>query len=81
MNSPDPVPPYFGWRYIVWLAWTNAISILGVVQAVFQAITLDATLVSHNTVHYLSIANLVLIVVIAQIKKNNPPSPPPTKGP
>lgn len=79
MNQPDPVPRDFGWRYVAWFAWDNAVSILSTMQAVFQAVTLDPTLVSHNTVHWLSIGNLVLIVLIAQIKKNSPHSPPPLK--
>jgi hypothetical protein len=82
MSDPDPqMPRDFGWRYVAWLAWSNAISILATLQAIFAAITLDPTLVSHQAFHVISIANLVLLVVIAQLKKNNPPSPPPTKQP
>jgi len=84
MNQPDPLPPMppnFGWRYILWFIWCNAITGLMLVQVVVTTVTLDPTLVSHDTFHYLLIANAVICAVIAQIKRNNPPSPPPTKGP
>jgi len=79
MNSPDPIPPYFGIRYIGWFIWSNLITGLMIVQVAVTAITLDPTIVSHNTFHYALIANAVLAAVVAQVKKNNPPSPPPTK--
>lgn len=81
MNTPDPVPAYFSFRYVLWLCWTNAITILSVVQGIAAALTLDPTAVSHAVFHWCLIANSVLCVVIAQIKRNAPPGPPPTKGP
>jgi hypothetical protein len=81
--SSDPnntVPAYFSWRYLAWLGWSNAISILATLQAIFAAITLDPTLVSHETYHWITIFSLVLTVVVAQAKKNYPPSPPPVKA-
>ena len=81
MNNPDPVPTYFNLRYVLWFLWSNAITELMIVQVAVTAITLDPTIVSHNMFHYALIANAVLAAVVAQVKKNNPPSPPPTKGP
>jgi hypothetical protein len=78
--SDDPVPAYFTWRYILWLTWSNAVTILATVQIFFQAITLDPTLVDRTTAHWVAIANLALMAIISQVKKNNPPGPPPTKG-
>ena len=77
--SDDPVPAYFSWRYIIWLSWSNAVTILGTIQAIFQAITIDQTLVDHTTAHIISIINLAIMVIIAQMKKNNPPGDPPMK--
>jgi hypothetical protein len=81
MNDPDPVPKWFTMRYVAWLIFTNPISILATLQAIFQALTLDPSMVSHTTVHVISICNLVLIVVIAQIRKGKSSPPPPSKGP
>ena len=78
--SDDPVPAYFGLRFVAWFIWSNAITGLMVLQAGLTAITLDPSLVSHTTFHYLLIGNSVLCAIIAQVKRNNPPSPPPTKG-
>jgi hypothetical protein len=77
--SDDPVPAYFSWRYIFWLLWANAITVLNTIQAVVATLTLDPTLIPHDTLHYLLIANCILCVVVAQLKKNNPPGPPPMK--
>lgn len=91
MNLPDetpPVPPNFGWRYIVWVSWWNfckgfgvslrfiwshAITILSVMSAIFAAITLDPTIVDHNTFHYILIGQMVLTAVLAQIHRGPPP--------
>jgi hypothetical protein len=76
--TDDPVPAYFSFRYVVWLGWSNAITILATLQAVFATITLDPTLMSPTAFHWCSIANLIFIVVVAQIKRNTAPSLPPT---
>ena len=82
MNSPDPVPSYFGLRYIVWLIWTNLVTIIAIVQGTFAVLALSSEdMFSHTTVRWFMVASAVLSAVIAQIKKNVPPSPPPTKGP
>lgn len=93
MNTVDPIPANFGLayvaRYMLWYAWSNPVSILCTVQAVFQALTLPnpdtgqpmVLPLSHSAVHWIAIANLVLIVVIAQIRKRLPFNPPPTKAP
>ena len=69
----DPVPPYFGLRYILWFIWSNLITGLMILQGVFAAITLDPTLVPHDMFHYLLVINAVLCAVLAQVKRNNPP--------
>jgi hypothetical protein len=71
----EPMPRDFGWRWVLWMAWCNAISILATLQAVFAAITLDPTLLPHDVVHWIQIASLILLVIIAQLKKYNPPPP------
>jgi hypothetical protein len=79
MSQPDPVPRDFGWRYIAWLAWTNAVTILMVIQGVFATLALASDMFSHNTVRVYMVASAVLSAVVAQIKRNAPPPPPPTK--
>jgi hypothetical protein len=82
MNSPiPPMPSNFSFRYVMWYLWCNAITILMIAQSAFSALTLDPTLVSHNTFHWILIGNSVLTATIAIAKKNNPPGPPPTKSP
>lgn len=83
MTDEPPMPRNFGWRWLLWVAWCNAITILSALQAVFTALTSDpdSTLVSHRAFHIISVCNLVLVIVVAQVKKNSPPPPPPTKGP
>jgi hypothetical protein len=66
-------PSYFGWRYIWWMAYKNAITILMIVQGGISAITLDPSLVSHSTFHWMLIANSVLCLTLAQIKRDHPP--------
>ena len=77
--SDDPVPAYFSIRYIIWLAWSNSITGLMTLQAIFATLTLDPQLLSHSASHYVLIGNAVLCAVVAQVKRNNPPGPPPTK--
>lgn len=80
MNNPDPVPRDWGWRYITWLIWCNAITILAVAQGVFATLALASDMFSHTTIRVYMVANAILSALIAQIKRNNPPSPPPTKA-
>jgi hypothetical protein len=89
-----PIPPNFGWRYILWVAWwnfyrgsglvitfawRNAITILSITSAIFAAITLDPTIVDHDTFHYILIAQMVLTAILAQIKRSPYPPLPPSK--
>lgn len=83
----DPVPAYFSLRYIAWVCWSNPITILGSIQAIFQAATLPNPEtgqpflpLSHAAVHWIAIANLMLIILIAQLRKHHPPGPPPTSS-
>lgn len=80
MSTPDPVPAYFSCRYVGWFLWSNAITGLMIVQGVFAALTLDPTLIPHDVFHWLLIGNAVLTGVIAQVKANRSPGPPPTKA-
>jgi hypothetical protein len=68
----SPVPTYFGWRYILWVIWSQAITGLMTLQAIFAALTLDPDLVPHNVFHWILIGNAVLCVAVAQIKRGNP---------
>jgi hypothetical protein len=84
MASVDPIPAYFSWRYILWALWSNAITALSILQGAFASILLIADdpanpVLSHNTVRVIILANAVLTGTVAQIKRNNPPSAPPTK--
>ena len=65
-----PIPANFGIKYIAWVIWANAVTVLMLMQGVFAALTLDPTLVSHDTFHWLLIANAVLCAILAQIKRN-----------
>lgn len=83
-DETPPVPSNFGWRYILWVSWwnfckgskvfwkfvwANAITVLSIISAIFAAITLDPTVVAHNTFHYILIGQMVLTAVLAQIKR------------
>lgn len=79
-DEPDPpMPRDFGVRYILWMAWCNAITILSVLQGIFATLALAGDMFSHNTVRIYMVANAILSAVVAQIKRNKPPGPPPTK--
>ena len=73
------VPRDFGWRFVLWAAWTNAITILATFQGVVAALMVDKEIFTHDTFRYLVIGNAVLTATIAQIKANKPPGPPPLK--
>jgi hypothetical protein len=79
------MPSNFGLGYALrvtgWWLFCNPITVLASLQGIFQAITLDPTIVSHDAIHWISILNLALIVIIAQIRKGNTLPPPPSKGP
>ena len=76
----ENMPPNFGFRYIAWAIWSNAITIVSSLTAIFTAITLDPTLVSHTAFHWIVIGVMAGNVILAQIKRNNPPTPPPPVG-
>lgn len=84
MSTPDPVPAYFGFRYIVWLAWCNAITLLAIAQAALASVMLASDdgpdpLFTHAQFRYIILANAILTAIVAQAKKSNPP--PPTRSP
>jgi hypothetical protein len=86
--ADEPMPRDFGWRYIGWLAWCNAITILSTLQGVFAAVLLVVDvpddphpMLSHTAVRVIFLINAVLTALVAQIKRNNPPGPPPSKAP
>ena len=76
----ENIPANFGVKYILWAIWSNAITILMIAQTIFTTITLDPTLVSHNAAHWILICNAIAAAVLAQIKRNNPPTPLPPAG-
>jgi hypothetical protein len=83
-GEPDPVPSYFGLRYIMWFLWCNAITLLSAVQLGVAALLLLATddhaLFTKTQFIWIAGSNAFLTGAIAVIKKNNPPSSAPTKG-
>lgn len=79
--SDDPVPAYFSLRYVMWLMWTNALTILMTLQGIFTGLTLDEKYMSQAAAHGCLLISFVLGVIVAQIKKNHPPGEPPTKAP
>ena len=74
-----PMPRDFGWRYVWWFLWCNAITLLATAQGCFAALALMSDMFSHTTIRIYMAANAVLSILIAQIKKNNPPPPAPLK--
>jgi hypothetical protein len=88
MADEPPIPKDFGFRYIAWYAWANAITILMILQAIFAALLLIADnpadpehpltgpLIPHTVSRGIILANAILCAVLAQIKRS-----PPTKGP
>jgi len=93
-EETPPVPPNFGLRYIWWVSWWNfcrglrvtlvfiwahAITILSILSSIFAAITLDPTVVAHDVFHYILIGQMILIAILAQIKRSPTPPPPPSK--
>jgi hypothetical protein len=75
----DEIPRDFGWRYILWMCWSNIITIMASAQGIVAMLMLDQEIFSHTTFRYIVLGNAILTAVVAQIKRNNPPSPPPTK--
>jgi len=73
------MPRFFGVRYILWLGWTNALTILLTVQAIFLQLTLDPESLSRVWVHRLLQAANIIGIVVAQIKRNAPPGPAPKR--
>ena len=66
------MPKDFSFRYVLWFVWCNMVSALAMAQGVLAALTLDPTLMSHDVFHWISLANAVLILVLAQIKRTGP---------
>jgi len=86
----DDIPKDFGWRYVLWntwlglfgvgrFFWSNAITILMIVQGAFASVLLIADsptgdhdptpLIAHTTVRLIIVANSILCAVIAQFKR------------
>jgi hypothetical protein len=80
------MPRDFGLRYIAWFLWSHAITGLSILQAVFASVLLAADgdpnhpLLPHEAVRWIVLGNAILTGVIAAVKRNNPPGPPPTKS-
>jgi hypothetical protein len=88
MNDPTPqVPSYFTFRWVLWFCWCNVITGLAILQGILAALLLAAgdgtgtdPLLPHTVVRWITLANAVIIAIVAQVKRNNPPSSPPTKA-
>lgn len=79
MSDEESMPRDFGWRYVGWFLWSNAISLLSTAQGTFAALALASDMFSARTLKVFLVTNAILCVVISQIKRNNPPGPPPLK--
>jgi len=75
------MPRDWGWRYIGWAIWCNFITILAVLQGIFATLALAGDMFSHTTVRIYMVANAVISAIVAQVKRNSPPGPPPVKAP
>jgi len=78
MAAKRMMPRDFGWRYVLWLTWSNVLTIILSLQAIFLQLTIDSDIPTTWTHHLLTAAD-VLGIVAAQIKRNKPPPPPPRK--
>lgn len=74
------MPRDFGPRFILWMIWSNLLSIICTLQIIVLYLSADDTLaLSDKTTHYLLTGANVLGIVIAQVKKNHPPKEAPRK--
>lgn len=78
-RSKKPMPHDFGWRWLVWLLWSNILTVLLTIQAIFLQLTLDPESLPRNWVHRVLQAANIIGIVVAQVKRNNPPPPRPRK--
>ena len=81
----DEMPRDFGLRWLLWMAYCNAVTILAILQGIFASLLLVADdpnnpILSHNAFRYIVLSNAILTGLVAQLKKNHPPPPPPTQG-
>ena len=67
------------WGYVGWLIWSNLITLLSIVQMAVAGIMIYAEAFPHTTFRWLVIANAALTAIVAQVKKNAPPGPPPQR--
>ena len=67
------------WRLIWWALWSNMITLLATVQTIIAALMLEQDVFSHETFRKIVIANAILTAIVAQVKKNKPPGPRPTR--
>ena len=77
MNDPDPMPKDFGLKWVLWMAWSNAITILAVIQGAFASILLlsddgpDA-MITHAQFRSAALINAVLVGILARIDRKRP---------
>jgi hypothetical protein len=80
MNTPNPVPPYFNTRYVLWFVfWKNAVTTLSILQAMVAALLLLAdgdsshTIVTPTAFRFVVLANAALTAIVAQIDRRKTP--------
>jgi hypothetical protein len=74
------MPRDFGWRWLLWLAWCNALTIICTMQVALLQITMPDPSTPQQArpwIHWVLTAVNILGIIAAQIKRNNPPLPPP----
>lgn len=83
MSDDNPVPSYFGFRYVLWILWGNAITLLGAAQGGLSTL-LAATMDEKNPpisplkIVIITAINGALIAALANINRNKPaPMKPP----
>jgi hypothetical protein len=74
-----PIPKDWGWRYVLWAIWSNMITILAIIQGTIAYLMLEQDIFTHQTFRSIVIVNAALTGIVAQFKKNVPPSPRPLK--
>lgn len=67
------------WKWLGWFLWSNAITLIQVVQVSIAGLMIYAEAFPHEVFRKLVIANAILTGIISQIKANRPPGPPPER--
>jgi hypothetical protein len=67
------------WRYVLWVIWSNLITLLQVLQLAVAALMISSEVFTHTQFRVIVIVNALLSAFVAQIKRNKPPGPAPRR--